>query len=102
MSASGRGTGVKISFVGVDESLPRLFVLGGRNLHGALYGEGWGTPRVCLISIPSMRVEGQSLEPVNTEVERKKLVDNFRTSADAVCFLAAKLSMLIVRDETLG
>ena len=82
----GRSTGIKISLVEVDESLPRLFVLGGRNLHGALYGEGWGAPRVCLVPIPSMRIEGQSLEPVNTEVENKKLVDNFRTSTDAVLF----------------
>ena len=41
---------------------------------------------MCLVSIPSMRIEGQFLEPVNTEVEHKKLVDNFRTSTDAVLF----------------
>ena len=86
IASPGRSTGIEISFVEVDESFPRLFVLGGRNLHGALYGEGWGIPRVCIIPIPSMRVEGQSLEPVNTEVECKKLVDNFRTSTDAVLF----------------
>ena len=86
IASPGRSTGIKISFVEVDKSLPRLFVLGGRNLRGALCGEGWGTPRVCLVPIPSMRIEGQSLEPVNTEVESKKLVDNFRTSADAVLF----------------
>ena len=49
IASPGRSTGIKISFVEVDESLPRLFVLGGRNLHGALYGEGWGAPRVCLV-----------------------------------------------------
>ena len=86
IASPGRSTGIKISFVEVDESLPRLFVLGGRNLHGVPYGEEWGTPRVCLISIPSMRVEGQSLEPVNNEAEYKKLTDNFRTDTDAVLF----------------
>ena len=86
IASPGRSTGIKISFVEVDESLPRLFVLGGRNLHGVPHGEEWGTPRVCLISIPSMRVEGQSLEPVNNEAEYKKLADNFRTDTDAVLF----------------
>ena len=91
ISSPGRSTGLKISFVEVDDSLPRMFVLGGRNLHGALYGEVWSTPRVCIIPIPSMRVEGHSLEPVNTEVERKKLVDNFRVSADAVLFSGCEI-----------
>ena len=45
-----------------------------------------GAPRVCLVPIPSMRIEGQSLEPVDTKVENKKLVNNFRTSTDAVLF----------------
>ena len=42
------------SLVEVDESKPRLFVLGGRNLHGHVYDEGWGAPWVCIVPIPSV------------------------------------------------
>ena len=70
----------------MDESKPRLFVLGGRNLHGHVYAEEWEAPRVCLVPIPSMRMEGQSLVPVDTKVESKKLTHNFRASVDAILF----------------
>ena len=86
IASPGRSTGVKISFVEVDESKPRLFVLGGRNLHGHVYAEEWEAPRVCLVPIPSMRMEGQSLVPVDTKVESKKLTHNFRASVDAILF----------------
>ena len=36
--------------------------------------------------IPAMRMSGQSLTPVDTEVEAKKLSQNFRANADAVLF----------------
>ena len=48
----GKSTWMKISFVEVDENKPRLFVLGGRNLHGHLCDEGWGAPKVCVAPIP--------------------------------------------------
>ena len=83
IASPGRSTGIKISFVEVDDSLPKMFVLGGRNLRGALFNEA---PRVCLVPIPSMRISGQSLEPVDAKVESKKLVNNFRASTDAVLF----------------
>ena len=78
--------GMKISFVEVDESKPRLFVLGGRNLHGHVHGEEWGAPRVCVVPIPAMRMRGQSLTPVDTKVEVKKLLQNFRANVDTVLF----------------
>ena len=68
---------MKISFVEVDENKPRLFVLGGRNLRGNLYDEGWGAPKVCVVPIPSMRLKGQSLAPIDTTVESKKLMQNY-------------------------
>ena len=86
IASPGRSTGIKISFVEVDESKPRLFVLGGRNLHGHVYAERWENPRVCIVPIPSMRMEGQSLEPVDTKVEGKKLTHNCRASVDAILF----------------
>ena len=36
--------------------------------------------------IPSMRMRGQSLTLVDAKVESKKLMQNFRTSVDAVLF----------------
>ena len=39
IASPGKSTGMKISFVEVDENKPRLFVLGGRSLHGHVHDE---------------------------------------------------------------
>ena len=51
-----------------------------------MYAGEWEAPRVCLVPIPCVRMEGQSLVPVDTEVESKKLAHNFRASVDAILF----------------
>ena len=86
IASPGNCTGIKISLVCVDQSLPNIFVIGGRTLHGPQFKQIAEQIEVNVISIPSMRWRETSLVACVYEVDLARVVRNFDIQTDALVF----------------